>query len=360
MLSSTSLTRTGILGLVGVLSLTPCSVRIARAQGCLPSRFTTPALGGLGGAGGDVYLPAGVWQVGWAYRGFSSDQFIVGHRVRNDLGTGGSPSIVHSQLLNMSLVYGVTDRLSVTFNAPVTHGTHSALYPDHEWHENSAAGLGEMSVSSSYWFRDARALQPGGNVAIGLGVKAPTGRNNVEGKVWKADGTSVPFPVVPAIELGDGGWGFVVSTKGFRPVRERSYLYGGGSYTLNPKKTTNIVRTPGSTTPWSVPDTWDANAGVSTLVSSTIGLSVNLGALAYGTPRRDLIGGRDAGNRLPATVGYASPGIGLGRGAQTITVSAPVRVYMDFLPSYADDAVGKPGGGGLARHLWLMSYTIRF
>jgi len=360
MLHSTSLTRTGILGLVGVLSLALYDSRVARAQGCLPSRFTTPALGSYGGNGDDVYLGAGVWQVGWVYRGFTSDQFIVGHRVRNDLGTGGSPSIVRSQSLNLSLLYGVTDRLSVIFNVPVAHGTHSAVYPDHQWHENSATGLGEMSLSASYWLRDAHRLQPGGNVAIGLGVKAPTGRNNVEGKVWKADGTSVPFPVVPAIELGDGGWGVMLSTKGFRPVHERSYLFGGGSYTLNPKGTTNVVRAPGSTTPWSVPDTWDANVGVSTLVSPALGLSWNVGALAYGTPRRDVIGGRDDGNRLPATVGYISPCVGVERGAQTITVSVPVRVYMNFLPSYADEAVGKPGGGGLARHLLLMSYALRF
>jgi hypothetical protein len=143
-------------------------------------------------------------------------------------------------------------------------------------------------------------------------------------------------------------------------VRERSYVYGGGSYTLNPKKTTDVVRSPGSTVPWSVPDTWDASAGVSTLVSPALGLSLNLGLLAYGTPRRDIIGGRDDGNRLPATVGYVSPGIGVTRGAHTFTFSVPVRAYMNFLPSYADAAAGRSGGGGLARRLILAGYTVRF
>jgi hypothetical protein len=96
------------------------------------------------------------------------------------------------------------------------------------------------------------------------------------------------------------------------------------------------------------------------IVSPALGLSVNVGALAYGTPRRDLIGGRDDGQRLPMTVLYASPGIGITRGAQAITLSVPVRAYMNFRPSYVDDGTGARGGGGLARRLILGSYTVRF
>ena len=357
---SMSIGRTRMFALAGFLSLVAFDGRIAWAQGCAPSRFTSPALGALGGGGGDIYLGAGTWQVGFAYRNVSSNQLIVGHHVRNDLAPGGIPSFVHAQSVNMSLVYGVTDRLSVTFNAPVSRGSLEQTFADGQRHENTAAGLGEMSVAASYWLRNARALQPGGNVAIGLGVKAPSGRNDVQGKVWRADGTSVPFPVGPAIELGDGGWGFVLSTKGFRPVMERSYVYGGGSYTLNPRNTTDVLRAPGATERWAAADTWEANAGASTLVSSALGLSVNLGALAYGTPMQDLIGGRDGGQRLPATVGYLSPGVGITRGAHTLTFSVPMRAYMDFRPSYLDKTAGRAGGGGLARRLILSSYTVRF
>jgi hypothetical protein len=264
------------------------------------------------------------------------------------------------QSLNVSLVYGVTDRLSVTLNAPVSRGSLELTYPDGLRHENTSSGLGEVSLSTSYWLRNAQPLQPGGNVAIGFGVKVPTGKNDFGGSFWKADGTSVPFPVAPAIELGDGGWGFAVGTKAFRPVMERSYVYASGSYVMNPRKTTEVVRSPGSTVHWAVPDTWDASAGVSTLISSALGLSVNLGAMAYGTPRRDVIGGRDDGQRLPATVAYVTPGIGITRGAHTVTFSVPVRAYMNFRPSYLDEAAGATGGGGLARRLLLSSYTVRF
>jgi hypothetical protein len=359
MCCSMSLSRTNLLVVAGLLSLAGADAPLALAQGCVPSRFTSPSLGALAG-GGDIYQSAGTWQVGFTYRDFHSDQLIVGHRVRNDLAPGGIPSFVNMRSLNVSLVYGVTDRLAVTLNVPVSRGSLELTYADRQRHENTSVGLGEISLSGSYWLRSAQALQPGGNVAIGFGVKAPTGRNDVAGKFWRADSSSVSFPVAPAIELGDGGWGFMLSTKGFHPIMERTYVYGGGSYTVNPRKTTDVVRAPGSTVHWASPDTWEASGGISTLVSSALGLSANLGVLSYGTPRRDLIGGRDDGQRLPAIVGYVSPGVGITRGAHTLTLSVPLRAYMNFRRSYLDAAAGATGGGGLARHLILASYSVRF
>lgn len=354
LLISVSRMRALTLGMMSVLAM--IDARAALAQGCVPSRFTSPALG----AQGDIYLARGTWQMAFTYRGFNSNQFIVGHRVRNDLAPNGRPAIVKSQSLNTSLSYGLTNRLSFTLNAPLAMSSHDALYADGLGHENTAAGLGEMSVSMSYWLRSADALQPGGNVAVGVGVKAPTGRHDVRGKSWRADGSSIAFPVAQAIQLGDGGWGFIFNTKGFRPVGERTYVYGGGSYTINPRRTTDVLRTPGTSVFWSSPDTWDASGGANVLLSPRLGFSVSLGALFYGTPRQDLIGGRDQGARLPATAGYLSPGIGLIRGAHAMTFSVPIRVYMDFQTSYLDDAAGRPGGGGLSRRLILSSYSVRF
>ena len=349
-----------VLALAGLLSIVAFDAPLAWAQGCAPSRFTTPSLGALGGGDGDIYLGKGTWQLGLGYRDVNSNQLIVGHGPRNDLAPGGNPSIVHTQSLSFSLIYGVTDRLSVSINAPMSWGSLENTYPDGQRHANTSAGVGEVSVFTSYWLRNAKALQPGGNVALGLGVKVPTGKNDVGGTFWKADGTSVSFPVNLPLQLGDGSWGLILGVKGFRPVMERSYLYGSGTYTANPRKTTDVVRSPGSTVHMASADTWDASGGVSTLVSTSLGLSLNLGALAYGTPRRDLIGGRDNGQRLPMTVIYASPGVGITRGAHTITFSVPMRAYMNFRPSYVDDGLGLRGGGGLARRLILSSYTIRF
>lgn len=103
-----------------------------------------------------------------------------------------------------------------------------------------------------------------------------------------------------------------------------------------------------------------AAGGVSILVAAETGVSLTLGTLLYGTPRQDLIGGPDDGARLPATVGYFSPGLGVTRGRHALTFSVPLRVYMDFQPSYAEEAAGRPGGGGLSRSIILTSYAVRF
>ena len=85
MRSAMSLWRTRVSALAGVLVLATFHGRLARAQGCVPSRFTSPSLGSLGGGGGDIYLSRGTRQVGFAYRNVASNQLIVGHRARNDL-----------------------------------------------------------------------------------------------------------------------------------------------------------------------------------------------------------------------------------------------------------------------------------
>src|SRR5436190_7192880 len=51
MRSSMIVRRTRMSGLAGLLSLAAAGERIALAQGCVPSRFTSPALGSLGGTG---------------------------------------------------------------------------------------------------------------------------------------------------------------------------------------------------------------------------------------------------------------------------------------------------------------------
>jgi hypothetical protein len=310
------------------------------AQGCVPSRFTTPAVGALG----DIYLQRGTWQVAFAFRSLRSDELIVGKRVRNDLAPSGQPAMVNNESLNTSASYGVTDRLSVTVNVPLQQGMHEAFYADSLRHRNSSSGLGDISVAASYWLRSAEALRPGGNVAVGLGVKIPTGGHDDEGRSWRADGS----------------WGVIANAKGFQPVGERTYLFAGGSYTMNPRKTTSVLRSPGTTVFWSSPDTWEGSAGGNVRVSSGLGLSLTFAGMFYGTPRQDLIGGRDAGARLPATVGYLSSGIGAVRARHAVTVSVPIRIYMDFQTSYLDDAGGRPGGGGLSRRMILASYSVRF
>lgn len=332
--------------------------KVASGQGCMPIRLASQVIGSQG----DVYLPRGRFQTGLAYRHYRSDQFFLGHEVRNDLSPHGIPTLVKSNAVSVNLAYGVTDRLALSLDVPFSQNSHTAWYADGQRHENTATGLGEVTLVASYWLRKANAVAPWGNLAIGVGVKTP-GNNKAPGKIWQKNGSTMAFPSHPAIQLGDGGWGIILQAQGFQPIVSRVYLYAAASYTLSTKDSTDVARglnPPGSTLHLAVPDVWGARAGVAMAVWPTQGVSASVGARFDGTPRRDLIGGKDMNFRIPATVGYLDPGVAIIRGRHTVTLNVPVRVYFWFRPSYLDQQTGRRGGGGLPRYMLLPTYTFRF
>ena len=109
----------------------------------------------------------------------------------------------------------------------------------------------------------------------------------------------------------------------------------------------------------SVPDVFNARAGVAYELSSNLGLSVRLGGRLDGIPFHDLVG-RSEGFRRPAIIGYLEPGVTIGRGKHAIFFDLPVRVYSNFRPSAVDTRLGQLGGGDLANYLLLAAYQFRF
>jgi hypothetical protein len=329
--------------------------RNASAQGCMPIRFISPVVGGQG----DVYLQRHTWQVGVAYRHLTSDQHIVGTQVRNDLGPGGQASFIENSSIAFSVAFAPSDRLSLALNVPFAQGSESRIYPDSKRHQTTAAGLGDVNLIATYWLRNT-GLQPRGNLAVGLGIKAPTGSYHAEGYFWDKTGASVRFPVGIPIQLGDGGWGLILQIQGFQPIFPRSYVYAASSYTANPRKVTDVVRSPGSPIHFGVPDTYSARLGVATSLGPGQGISLSLGARVDATTKRDFLGGgAHEGFRRPGTVGYLDPGLSVTRGSRTFALSIPVRAYKNYRPSYVDLALGSAGGGGLARYLILASFSQR-
>jgi hypothetical protein len=232
--------------------------------------------------------------------------------------------------------------------------------PDKKSHQASASGLGEVNLIATWWLGPT-GLQPRGNLALGLGLKAPSGRHDVEDSFWNGNGTMVQFPVDQSIQPGDGGWGIIVEAQAFEPIWSRIYGYAVGSYTADPRKITEVVRTPGSTQHWGVPDTWNARAGMAMTLWPEWGLTASLGGRLDGTTKRDLIGGgAHLGSRRPAVAGYIDPSVSLTLGSRTFALNVPVRAYKNFRPSYQDVETAKVGGGGLARYLILASFSQRF
>ena len=355
-----SLRRFALASAVALLAATP--VRTASAQGCMPIRFVSPALGGRG----DAYLEAGSWRSTIAFRRLYSNMFFRGTRSHPEFAPQGQPIFIHNNTVNLGLTYAVSDRVSVTLNVPWFDGSISNLHADNVRHRNSASGIGDVNVHVSSWLFDLQS-NPRGNVALGAGVKAPTGRVNSGGTLFLANGTSVAFPVVPAIQPGDGALGFLLSSEAFRQVAKRTYAYASGMYTANLRESTGVPRDLTGLM-IGVPDNYSLRAGTSVYLLSRSELSLgsmtvvstSLGWREDGTTRRDLFGGRDLFYRAPARVGYVDNGVLAVKGRYAVSLSVPVRVYQNYRLSDSDIALGRPGGGGLARYLVLAEFSRRY
>ena len=323
----------------------------------MPVRFTSPSLGGQRNG----VLQKGEWQLGMAYRRLTADQWYVGTRVDEEKAPFGKPLYLDINSLDLSVAYGISDRLSVTLTLPFSHGTHSRFYADTARHTVRAAGVGDANLIASLWLRDP-LMQPSTNLALSLGVKAPTGRTDATDDFFLPNAPPTRSPVDQAIQLGDGGWGIMLQAQGYRAVAGGFIAYFSGSYMVSPRDTTDIPSPiPGTpTVHLAVPDVYLARAGVAFGVAPAAGLSASLGARIDGIPQHDVIGGRDTGFRRPGYTLYLDPGIAVSRGPDEIALSVPIAVQQDFQRSWIDRQRNFPGGGDLADYLVFLSYTRRW
>src|SRR5438309_444254 len=82
----------------------------------------------------------------------------------------------------------------------------SSLY-EHDFihrHTMHAGGLGDMRILTDLWLL-APHKHMDGNIALGLGVKVPTGDDKAADISYRTTGP-VTRPVDPSIQPGDGGW----------------------------------------------------------------------------------------------------------------------------------------------------------
>jgi hypothetical protein len=320
----------------------------------MPVRFTSPSLGGQR----QSFLSKGEWQLGAAYRHLGADQWFVGSDVNEAAAPFGKPLYLDINSLDLSLAYGLSDRVSLTLTLPFSHGTHSRLYADMARHKVKGFGLGDISLVGSAWLLDPVSHQSG-NISLGLGLKAPTGNNEVTDDFFNQDGAVSQRPVDQSIQLGDGGWGILLQAQAFHQVGARAQAYVLGSYLLSPRETTDVP-SPSPGVPLSVPDVYSARAGLVYALWPSQGLSGSLGGRLDGIPLRDVIGGGDLGFRRPGFIFYLDPGVAVGRGRDEFTLSVPIRLHQDFRQSLIDRENNFRGGGDLADLLIFAGYTHRF
>ncbi len=319
----------------------------------MPVRFTSPRLAGIG----DPQLEGQRWQLHVTYRHLGAGKWYVGTQVQESAAPFGKPLSLDIHSVDVSIDYNVSERFGLRLTLPFSYGMHTRFYADGKSHTVSAGGLGDISLVASRWLFDF-AKHPKGNIALGLGVKMPTGSNTANDDFFLADSSIVQRPVDQSIQLGDGGWGIILQVQAQRSLSRKFSGYAQGWYLLTPRNKTSVP-SPLPGVPLSVPDVYALRLGFSSLISPKRGLSASFGPRLDGIPRRDVIGG-DEGFRRPGYSLYLEPGVTLPQRRGTFTLSVPIRVHQNFQRSLVDIQLNKPGGGDLARYLILAGYSWRF
>jgi hypothetical protein len=304
------------------------------------------------------YLPARQWQLQASFQYVNTDEFYVGSQ-RNDAAgpLGQAPHRVVS-LLNVDVLYGLTNRFSVDLTIPFLTGSGqwlqgTAVSP--KLYHFDQSGLGDVSIQAEYWVLDpTKPSRVKGSMSVG--IKAPTGKYKATALQYSPQG-DVEKPIDEAVQLGNGGWEILFRAQGTAVMAGPLFGYASAYYGLSLTEHANVLN---GTVLRGVPDTYSARLGVAYLLRRLAGLVLSAGGRINGVTVRDVIGGGDLYWRRPGYEVYFEPGVTWTGGKNTMSASVPLRVYQNKLDSLLDKSLNRHVGADFAHYLLLVSYARRF
>jgi hypothetical protein len=92
-------------------------------------------------------LRAYEWQIDFAYRRLSADQWYVDANVNESAAPFGHTLYVNINSIAVTANYGITDRISTSMTFPFSSGTPSRYYQDNNRHEVQSSGMGDLAWS---------------------------------------------------------------------------------------------------------------------------------------------------------------------------------------------------------------------
>ena len=332
------------------------STYYVQAQGCVAIRHFSSC---IGNSLENNLLDPGDVQLGVNYRYFKSFRHFRGTEEQPDRVANGNEVINHSHAWDFFLTYGISHRLYASLTIPTVINTRSSLYEHGREERNTSfsRGLADVRMGVGYWLFDP-ATHPGGNLALGLGLKIPTGSYNASDIFYNVgpEGGPEVRPVDQSIQPGDGGFGITLDYQLYHVLAPKLFLYSGGFYLLNPRETNGVRTFRETLSPllenesiMAVPDQYSVRLGTSYSISERI--SASLGARFDAVPVRDLIGGNE-GFRRPGNVLSVDPGISYMYQNISINLNLPFAVRRERPQSLTDreteQLTGEPRNGDAA------------
>jgi len=354
------ITTAAVLLIIGAVS------QHAFAQGCIASP-NNPSSHVVPGEFTNTMSLANHWLASVDYRWYESFRHFQGDVEQPQREAQGNNVINDVHSFNVSAAYGFNDRWSATINFPFIYADRSSLY-EHDFihrHTMHAGGLGDIRIVTDFWLFEPHKHMDG-NIALGIGLKAPTGDDKASDISYRATGP-VTRPVDPSIQPGDGGWGLALEVQAYQKVFGNLFAFVQGSYLITPEEQ-NDTETPlgdRSTTASvvkhdSIPDQYFGRGGFSYVIWPEKGLSLSLASRIEGVPVYDAVGG-SMGFRRPGYAISIEPGISWTGKNNSFSINTPVAVYRTRERSAPEIALGRPGGdAAFADFSILASFTHRF
>jgi hypothetical protein len=330
------------------------------------SRLDAPVFGAFDDFGGEAQK----WQVALSWRYQKSDRHFRGTHEETNRTAEHSEVINNVNLAEFSLRYDVNPRTSVAVGIPLLMATRSSPIRDasREVVDRSvlnSSGLSDITIVARRLMWEPTAERRG-NLTLGLGVKLPSGQNDVvDTREREEDGvrTFSVETVDQSVQPGDGGFGFIVDLSAYRLLGSRGEwaLYASGAYLVNPEGMSD-VRTfrnnPGEEV-MSIADQYVFRTGFFVSPASWKGLTLGLGGRIEGVPVHDLFGSSE-GFRRPGYAVSAEPSVGWTYGVHTFSLAVPIAVQRNRQRSVPDLARGSHGDAAFADWVLLASYWRRF
>jgi hypothetical protein len=254
--------------------------------------------------------------------------------------------------MDVSARYQANSRLSFIATLPIVFNSFSMIYPPDGVgnglrYDSHPEGIGDLSLYGESWLLNGKK-HPFHNVAVGCGLKIPTGNWNYKSMLPDLTGNNFAVRSVypPSIMPGDGGFGIIVGYQGYRllrnelPIIHGATVYSSGSYMITPQDTNT---TPSMAVSLGVPlnasfanrmvnsiaDSYSARVGIAIKIPGTWdkknlkGLRFRIEGNSEGIMTRDLFG-RSDGFRQPGYVMSVGPGLTYARGRDLFMVDVPI------------------------------------
>jgi hypothetical protein len=190
------------------------------AQGCIVAR-SSPIDMAPESQGG--YLQPGDWNITIGYRHQFSYKHFVGSVEQTYRVQQGTQVMNKINLQDIDVSYQLTPRFSLGLSIPIllaSRRSNNSFYTTH------ASGLGDTSLVFQGWIWNPKRARRG-NVRLGFGVQAPSGKDNVQNNVLTSATTTTPSIVTAdySIQPGSGGWGMVFQWQAFRDMGHQFLVY---------------------------------------------------------------------------------------------------------------------------------------